>query len=71
MRSISGTLLQVGLEQLGAAALFGRAARLFFGAAVVDRDARAFLRQAQRDAAADALGRARDQHDFPASAYDV
>src|ERR1039458_9508292 len=52
---------QVGAEELGAAALFGRAARFGLGMAIVYGDARAFFGEAQRDAAADALGGAGDE----------
>ena len=55
---------EVGAEQFGAAALLGGSARLGFRAVVMDGHARAFARQAQGDAAADALGRAGDQHDL-------
>ena len=57
-------LLQVGLKNRRAAAFLRGATRVGFRAAIMDGDARALLRQAQRDAAPDALGRAGHQHDF-------
>ena len=59
-----GDTLQVGAEQLGAAALFRGADRFLFGPAVVDGHARAFASQPQRDAAAYPFGSAGDQDDF-------
>ena len=55
--------LQVGAEDLGAAAFGGCAARFGLGAVVVDGDAGALLRQAEGDAAADAFGGAGDEDD--------
>src|SRR6202158_5195887 len=57
-----GDALKVGTEQLCTAALLGGTSRLGFGAVIVNSDARTFARQPPRDAAADAPGRAGDQH---------
>src|SRR5262249_19337867 len=56
--------LQVGAEQVGAAALFRRPPRFRFGLVIVNADPRSLLRESKSDAPADSLRRARDQYDL-------